>query len=106
LSSSDAALLEPLAAGLAPLRAEVVFSARHEMAMTIEDVLARRVGLQFYGWNEAIAAAPATAGLLARELGWTQIDRERALGEYVDKIRDLQRRAGLGPGQEPTQRNP
>ncbi|HTP44581.1 MAG TPA: FAD-dependent oxidoreductase, partial [Candidatus Acidoferrum sp.] len=32
LSSSDAALLEPLAAGLAPLRAEVVFSARHEMA--------------------------------------------------------------------------
>ena len=81
--------------GLAPLRAEVAFAARFELAMTIEDVLARRVGLQFYGWSEAIAAAPATADLLARELGWPEADRDNALSEYVEKIRKFQRKAGL-----------
>ena len=95
LIAEDADLGEPLVKGLAPLRAEVAFAARFEMAMTIEDVLARRIGLQFYGWSEAIAAAPATADVLARELRWPQADRDRALTEYVEKIRDFQRKAGL-----------
>ncbi len=95
LIAKDADLGEPLVKGLAPLQAEVAFAARFEMAMTIEDVLARRIGLQFYGWSEAIAAAPPTADLLARELGWSQADRDNALSEYVEKIRDFQRKAGL-----------
>lgn len=95
LIAEDAGLGEPLVKGLAPLRAEVAFAARFEMAMTIEDVLARRTGLQFYGWSEAIAAAPATADVLARELRWPEADRDRALTEYVEKIRDFQRKAGL-----------
>jgi glycerol-3-phosphate dehydrogenase len=95
LTASDPDLGEPLVKGLAPLRAEVAFAARFELAMTIEDVLARRIGLQFYGWSEAIAAAPPTADLLARELGWPEADRDDALSEYVEKIRKFQRKAGL-----------
>ena len=95
LAASDPDLGEPLVKGLAPLRAEVAFAARFELAMTIEDVLARRIGLQFYGWREAIAAAPPTADLLARELGWPEADRDNALSEYVEKIRKFQRKAGL-----------
>ncbi|MGA8143474.1 MAG: glycerol-3-phosphate dehydrogenase/oxidase [Candidatus Acidiferrales bacterium] len=95
LIAEDSQLGTSLLEGLAPLRAEVTFSVRHEMAMTIEDVLARRVGLQMYGWSEAIAAAPATAELLGRELGWPVVERERALHEYVEKILDLHRKAGL-----------
>jgi glycerol-3-phosphate dehydrogenase len=95
LIERDADLGEPLVKGLAPLRAEIAFAARFEMAMTIEDVLARRIGLQGYGWTEAIAAAPATADILARELGWSEADRDRALSEYVEKIRDFQQKAGL-----------
>ncbi len=95
LTADDPNLAEPLVKGLAPLRAEVAFAARFEMATTIEDVLARRVGLQFYGWSETIAAAPATAEVLMRELGWSEADRDNALTEYVKKIRDLQRKAGL-----------
>jgi glycerol-3-phosphate dehydrogenase len=95
LIAKAADLREPLVKGLAPLRAEVAFAARLEMAMTIEDVLARRIGLQFYGWTEAIAAAPVTADILASELGWSEADRDHALSEYVEKIRDLQQKAGL-----------
>jgi glycerol-3-phosphate dehydrogenase len=95
LIEKGADLGEPLVKGLAPLRAEVAFAARFEMAMTIEDVLARRIGLQFYGWTEAIAAAPATADVLARELGWSEADRDKALSGYIEKIRDFQQKAGL-----------
>ena len=95
LIAKDPDLGEPLVKDLAPLRAEVAFAARFEMAMTIEDVLARRIGLQFYGWSEAIAAAPPTADVLARELGWSEVERANALNEYVKKIGELQRRAGL-----------
>jgi glycerol-3-phosphate dehydrogenase len=95
LITKDPNLGEPLVKGLAPLRAEVAFAARFEMAMTVEDVLARRIGLQFYGWSEAIAAAPPTADVLAHELGWSEVERANALSEYVKKIRELQRRAGL-----------
>ena len=95
LITKDPNLGEPLVKGLASLRAEVAFAARFEMAMTVEDVLARRIGLQFYGWSEAIAAAPPTADVLARELRWSEAERDNALSEYVKKIRELQRKAGL-----------
>jgi glycerol-3-phosphate dehydrogenase len=95
LAASNADLGEPLVKGLAPLQAEVTFAARFEMAMTLEDVLARRIGLQFHGWSEAITAAPATADILSLELGWSEAYRDNALNEYVEKIRDYQRKAGL-----------
>jgi glycerol-3-phosphate dehydrogenase len=95
LVAKDPDLREPLVKGLAPLRAEVAFAVRFEMAITIEDVLARRIGLQFYGWSEAIATAAPTADLMARELGWPEADRANALSKYVEKIRDSQRKAGL-----------
>jgi glycerol-3-phosphate dehydrogenase len=95
LITKDPNLGEPLVKGLASLRAEVAFAARFEMAMTVEDVLARRIGLQFYGWSEAIAAAPPSVDVLARELGWSEAERSNALSEYVKRIHDLQRKAGL-----------
>ena len=42
LVAADPSLGEPLVRGLAYLRAEAVFAVRHEMALTLDDVLARR----------------------------------------------------------------
>jgi glycerol-3-phosphate dehydrogenase len=47
---------------------EVVWAARHEMARTVEDVLARRTRALFLDARAAIEAAPTVAGILAREL--------------------------------------
>ena len=47
---------------------EVVWAARHEMARTVEDVLARRTRALFLDARAAIEAAPTVADLLAREL--------------------------------------
>ena len=57
----------------------------NEMAVTIEDVLARRIGLQLFGWRLAIRAAPIVAALLRRELGWSAAEEVAAVDQYVAK---------------------
>jgi glycerol-3-phosphate dehydrogenase len=54
----------------APVRAAQVFWAvRHEMARTVDDVLARRTRVLSLNANAAIRMAPAVAEVMARELG-------------------------------------
>ncbi|MGD0403210.1 MAG: FAD-dependent oxidoreductase [Candidatus Acidiferrales bacterium] len=95
LAREQPELAAPLAEGLAPTRAEAAFVIRDEMAMSIEDVLSRRIGLQTHSWKHAVRAAPAVAELLARELGWSEKGKQEALDQYVAKIRELMAEAGL-----------
>jgi glycerol-3-phosphate dehydrogenase len=48
-------------------KAEIVYAVRNEMALTIEDVLARRTRLLFLDANAAMASAPLVASLMAKE---------------------------------------
>jgi glycerol-3-phosphate dehydrogenase len=57
------------------------------MAQTIEDVLARRLGLQMYDWRASIAAAPIVGELLATELGWSGERKAREISDYTAKLR-------------------
>ena len=60
--------------------AEVVWHARHEMARTVEDVLARRTRALLLDAKASIEAAPVVARLLAAELdcdtGWQRQQSE------------------------------
>jgi glycerol-3-phosphate dehydrogenase len=60
---------EQLAVRLPYLAGQAIFAARHEMARTVEDVLARRLRALFLDAEAALAAAPRVAALLAAELG-------------------------------------
>jgi glycerol-3-phosphate dehydrogenase len=51
------------------MAAEVIWAARHEMARSVEDVLARRTRALFLDASASIATGPAVASLLASELG-------------------------------------
>lgn len=51
------------------LTIQVVWAVRHEMAQTLEDVLARRTRLLFTDAHKAIELAPAVAEIMAREMG-------------------------------------
>lgn len=53
--------------------AEVAWAIRHEMARTVDDVLARRVRLLFLDARAAIASCEKVANLLAKELGHDEI---------------------------------
>ncbi|WP_439881874.1 FAD-dependent oxidoreductase [Pontibacter sp. MBLB2868] len=52
--------------------AEVVWAVRHEMARTVEDVLARRLRMLFLDARAAIETAPVVARILASELARDQ----------------------------------
>jgi len=95
LVKQDAQLAQPMTSGLSPLRAEASFAIRDEMAISIEDVLARRLGVQTHNWRAAIEAAPVVADILAHELGWAETIKKEALDRYEMKIRDLMHKAGL-----------
>lgn len=49
--------------------AEVVWAVHHEMARTVEDVLARRLRILFLNARVAVQMAPAVARIIASELG-------------------------------------
>jgi glycerol-3-phosphate dehydrogenase len=89
-------LAAPLALGGIPIKAEIVFCARSEMALSIEDVLARRIGLESYSWSESIRTAPVVAELLGRELGWSMEEKKTAVDQYVPRIKGLMRESGSG----------
>ena len=63
-------LAAPLHEQLPYTGAEVVWATRHEMARTVEDVLARRTRALFLNARAAEAMAPEVARLMAGELGW------------------------------------
>lgn len=72
LIEQEPALGEKLSQKFGYTLAEVVWAVREEMAITLEDVLARRVRMLFVDAREAMAAAPKAAAVMARELGRDQ----------------------------------
>ncbi len=70
--------------------AEAVWAVRHEMARTVEDILARRLRLLFLDARAAVEAAPAVAHIVAGELGYGRQWEERQVKAF----------AGLASGYE------
>jgi glycerol-3-phosphate dehydrogenase len=102
LAASDPSLALPLLEGEAPIRAQVVYAVRAEMALTVEDVLARRIGLQNYSWRLAIEAAPSVGALLRQELRWNSEHEDSAVSQYVSKVNHMIASAGQEPESLPT----
>jgi glycerol-3-phosphate dehydrogenase len=95
LTAEDPVLLHTILAGGRAISAEVIYAVRYEMAATIEDVLSRRLGMQFYSWSDCIDAAPIVGSLMQNELGWTNAFTRDAVATYVQKIHRLMDSAGL-----------
>jgi glycerol-3-phosphate dehydrogenase len=85
LAIKNPELARPIVEGFAPIRAEIVYSAG-EMAVSIEDVLARRVGLEFFCWRASREAAPVVGTILGPQLGWSAEQTESRIREYQKKI--------------------
>ena len=83
LVAFDASLGEPMVAGLPYLRAEAVYAARHEMATTLDDVLARRTRAHLLDRSATRAVAAEVAALLQAELGWSDDETARQVDRYA-----------------------
>jgi glycerol-3-phosphate dehydrogenase len=67
-------LLRPLVPGRPFLEAEVAWAVRQELALSVDDVLSRRLRLSHELADRGVAVAPKVAAIVAPELGWS-VDR-------------------------------
>jgi len=65
-------------------KAEVLWAVRHEMARTVEDVLARRVRALFLDARASIAMAPEVAKIMAKELKLNKQWIDKQVEEYTE----------------------
>jgi glycerol-3-phosphate dehydrogenase len=82
LAAAQPELSGPLHPELTICGAHVVWAVRHEMARTIDDVLARRTRCLFLNVRATLAIAPKVAELMARELGRDESWQQRQLEEF------------------------
>lgn len=80
-------LAAPIGIGLEHLEAEVVWAARHELALSLDDVLARRMRLAPELPDRGATIAPRVAEILGDELGWDPRRREREVAAYLANAR-------------------
>jgi glycerol-3-phosphate dehydrogenase len=92
LVRQDPALGEPLVPGRPDLAAEVAHAVEREMAMTIADVLVRRLHLAYEARDHALDLAPRVAELMAPRLGWSP---ERTAAELARYEGDVGRMFGV-----------
>ena len=78
----------PLVAGLPYLRAEAVYAVRHEMALSLDDVLTRRTRARLLDRPASMAAAHDVALLLATELGWDDAEVGRQVAAFLASCDD------------------
>ncbi len=80
-------LTQPLHENLPYRCGEVIWAVRHEMARTVEDVLARRTRALLLDARASIASVPKVAALMAKELGRDSKWEEQQVSAYEDLAR-------------------
>jgi glycerol-3-phosphate dehydrogenase len=91
LVEDDEALAEPIVAGLPYLKAEVVHATRREMALTLEDVLARRTHIFSQTRDQGLNVAAKVAALMEAELGWSVEEQARQEESYRKLVEQSRR---------------
>ncbi|WP_193509469.1 glycerol-3-phosphate dehydrogenase/oxidase [Cryobacterium sp. BB736] len=86
LIRGDASLGELLPGTRDYLRAEVVYSARSEGALHLDDVLTRRTRISIEAADRGVAAAPVVARLMGGVLGWDEQRIEREVELYLERV--------------------
>ena len=71
--------------------AEIDFAVRHDLAVTLEDVLGRRVPLLLTSRDQGLGVCEAVADRMASLCGWDAALRQRNLEEYLAEV-ELSRR--------------
>jgi len=84
---AELGLLRPLVPGRFFLEAEVAWAARHELAGSLDDILARRTRLAQELPDRGAAIAPRVARILAAELDWGDARQTLEVEAYLASAR-------------------
>lgn len=78
---------KPLQGAPAYLCAEISYSATHEGALHLEDVLTRRTRISIETFDRGVEAAVQVAELMGQALGWDKTTLEREIAHYNARVR-------------------
>lgn len=84
--AADRSLGERMNAELPYVWAEIEFAARHDLARTVEDVLARRVPLLLVGREQGLDVCERVADILGNVHGWDAVTKQQMLDEYRAEV--------------------
>lgn len=84
LQKENPAWAEPLHKGLDFTGSEVIWAVREEMAMTVEDVLSRRLRALFMDARASIEMAPRVAALMAKEMNKGEMWEQNEVARYKE----------------------
>lgn len=82
-NKKSAQLLDPT---LPYLKAEIIYAASHEGAMSVDDVISRRTRLAFEAPNGARGLVDDVADLIAPILGWSAKDKKASIAAYLQQL--------------------
>lgn len=80
-------LLAPLDPGRRYLEAEIAWAVENELALGLDDILARRLRLAIESHDHGASVAARAADIAGESLGWTALERESAVAGYVEGTR-------------------
>ena len=80
--AEDGSLARRLGEGIPYIEAEVVYSAREEMVVSLTDFMVRRSFIYYEDRDQGLGCAERVAELLGRELGWDDEERKRQVEQY------------------------
>jgi glycerol-3-phosphate dehydrogenase len=103
LVADDPDLGRPLVPGLPYLRAEAVYAVRHEMALTLEDVLSRRTRALLLDEAATAGLAGDVAQLLAGELGWSEEETAAQVAAFLALVERQREAARPGSRRDPAE---
>jgi glycerol-3-phosphate dehydrogenase len=86
---SNPALAANVSPGLPYIAAELVWAVEREMALTLGDLLIRRLHIAFEAHDNGLSAAPAVARVVAPLLGWSAKRIEAELSRYAREVRGM-----------------
>ncbi len=78
------------------LLGEAVYAARHEMACTVRDFMARRIRLEILDWDAAQQGAGKVAQAMGEELGWDEAQQLREAESYIELLYRFREEAQVG----------
>ncbi|CAB4884133.1 unannotated protein [freshwater metagenome] len=86
LIEDDKKLAKQLCEGLPYLKAEIVYAATHEGAMSVDDVISRRTRLAFEAPQAGLELVDEIASLIAPVLGWGAAEKKASIAEYRKQV--------------------
>jgi len=98
VAANDPSLLEPLCDELPYTGAELVFAARSELVVTLEDLLSRRTRAHLIDARATSRFALRAARLVAGELGWDETRVAAEVGAYRERCERELEAAGVPSG--------